>query len=479
MRDSESPEAAANKARIRALQSFELTDAGNAEAFELLHGHRFRFNHDNGKWRVWTGLYWAEDKDGEADRAALETARARLRAAALISDSKDRDKAIEWARRSESVWGREAMLKSARSIRSLATTADHYDRDQFLLTAGNGTLDLRTGELREARPEDLITRATDVLYHRAATLPRWIQFLAEIFEGDLALTRFIQRAVGYSLTGHTREHCLFILYGEGSNGKTTFLETLLRLLGTYGATTPFSTVMIQRNPGRPRNDLAALRGTRLVKAAEAEHQNSLAEAFVKEITGGDTVTARFLFEEYFSFKPTFKLWLATNHKPRIHGADEAIWRRIRLIPFRRQFSGEHRDIRLREKLDAELPGIFAWAVEGCLAWQKEGLGRAPAVESATHQYRQECDQVGRFLNERCAWGPEYKTAGKELYKAYLQWCALRAEKPLANNVFVRELGERGIKGKRGRKGVIYRGLGVVPTSSLAGSVPLLPKGERK
>ena len=261
----------------------------------------------------------------------------------------------DWALRSESVYGRRATLESAQSIPALATIAEDYDRDPFLLTVGNGTIDLRTGHLRPSQPDDLITRATDVDYFPAATCPRWLQFLDEVFGGDEALISFISRAVGYSLTGDTREQCLFILWGGGANGKSTFLETVLKLVGRHSAITPFSSFLVQRNAGNPRNDVAKLHGARLVKAAESGKEGALDETIIKEITGGDTISARFLYQEFFEFKPTFKLWLATNHRPSIRGTDDAIWRRIRLIPFTRQFSGRNRDPKLLETLRGELP----------------------------------------------------------------------------------------------------------------------------
>jgi putative DNA primase/helicase len=379
---------------------------------------------------------------------------------------------------SESVSRRQAMLRSAQSIRSLATTMADFDRDPFLLTVGNGTLNLMTGKLEQFRPDDLTTRSADVNFRPSAQAPRWQQFLTEIFAGDRELIQFVQRAVGYSLTGDTREQCLFILWGGGANGKSTFLETIIRLLGTHAVTTPFSTVMVQRNPGSPRNDLAALHGARLVKASEAEHHSTFAESIVKEITGGDTITARFLFKEDFSYKPTFKLWLATNHRPEIHGTDDAIWRRIRLIPFTRQFSGANKDAGLREKLEKELPGILAWAVQGCLDWQRHGLNSARIVETATLEYRQESDQVGRFIKESCDLRHDGQTPAKELFDGFVGWCAKHQERPLAINQFALKLAERGIERKRVRSGVMYRGVALLPFTP-SDPPALIPKNRKK
>jgi putative DNA primase/helicase len=471
MNDTGSPESAANRDRLRQLLAFQDTDAGNAEAFELLHGEEFRHDHTRSKWLIWNGRFWSEDRDGEVERAALATARTRLAAAALIDHHKQRANRIEWALQSESVWRRDNLLKTARYLEPLATTSDQFDSDPFILTVGNGVVDLQTGEFRPARPEDLCTRATDVDFVHDASCPQWEKFLTQLFPEDLELIAYLRRAVGYSLTGSTKEQCAFFLYGVGANGKTTFLEIVLELLGTYAVTTPFATVLSQRNPGNPRNDIAALRGARFVKASEGEHQSSLAEATIKEITGGDTVTARFLFREFFSYKPTFKLWLATNHMPVIRGTEDAIWRRIKLIPFAQQFQGPNRDSSLREKLEIELPGILLWALRGCKEWQEKGLGDCPRVAASTLKYRMESDQTGRFLTERCTRGTRQQIQGKKLYDAYLSWCGRQNEKPKSNNAFAAELAERGINKKRARNGVVYSGVGLIPMASPERSVP--------
>ncbi len=459
---SESPIAATDGERLEKLRSFPNTDAGNAEAFELLHGHRFRYNHTRRKWLVWNGRYWVVDETEETHRAALATARERRRAVVLISTDPDEAKErFRWALGSESVFRQKAMLESAQSIKSLATTAPDYDRDPFLLTVGNGTLDLRTGELRKARPEDMITRATDIHYNPEASAPRWGEFQAEIFAGHMELMAFVWRAVGYSLTGDTKEQCLFILYGTGANGKTTFLETIRLLLGTHAATTPFATLMTQRYPGAPRNDLASLHGARMVLAAEAGQEASFDEALVKQLTGGDRIACRFLYGEFFVYLPTFKIWLATNYKPTIRGTDDAIWRRIRLISFTQQFKGEKQDRTLGEKLRAELPGILAWAVRGCLAWQKEGLGRPKQIVEAFKEYRQESDIVGRFLAECCATDPDKSVSGKALHLAYVNWCRQHGERPESNNLFAGEISRHGFQKKHKRRGNVYEGLGLV------------------
>ncbi len=453
---------------LEELRTLRNSDTGNAETFQLLYGHRFRYNHSRKRWMVWNGLYWAADADGEAERAAIDTARwrntANWLASAQETEKEAKKKFLEdylEALEGESVRGINATLEVAKNLRNIASVATDYDRDTFLLTVGNGTLDLRNGELRSAWPEDLITRATRIHYNSTAACPRWLQFLDEVFEADSALINFIQRSVGYSLTGDTREQCMFILHGNGANGKSTFLETVRRLVGPHAVTTPFATFMNQRNVGGPRNDLAALVGARLVLASEAGQDASFDEAVVKQVTGQDTIACRYLYGEFFEYKPQFKIWLATNYKPAIHGGDDAIWRRIRLIPFNRQFKGDNRDRELLEKLKAELPGILAWAVRGGLDWQRNGLGKPKTMVEATLEYRQESDQIRRFISERCLVDKTYSVAGKRLYDAYVQFCQQQGEKYLANNIFAAEIAKRGYTKDRTSKGVFYHGISLI------------------
>jgi putative DNA primase/helicase len=442
------------------LQSLPPTDAGNAGAYDMTHGHESRFNHSRGKWFCWNGQVWLEDQTAEVERAALHAVRLRQLAALQIPDTDLRKEHVDWAIRSESTYSIKAMLRSAQSIRRLATIAADYDRDPFLFTLKNGTLDLRNGTLRPFDPNDLITKASNVLFDPGATCPRWMRFLNEVFAGDQLTIRFVQRAVGYSLTGDTREQCLFILHGAGSNGKSVLLEILVELLGAHAQVTSLSSLLLQ-DPG-PRNDIAKLHGARLVKASEAQANAVLDEATVKEITGGDTISARFLFHEFFEFRPQFKIWIATNHLFVIRDTQYAMWRRIRLLEFSQEFSGKNRDANLKDKLQAELSGILNWAIEGCLEWRRSELGNAPKIERATETYRQRSDAIGRFLAARCTNQPRDQVTGKELFDAYLDWCGEAGESPESNNIFANAMTERGIRKKRTNKGVVYVGVGLRP-----------------
>jgi putative DNA primase/helicase len=280
--------------------------------------------------------------------------------------------------------------------------------------------------------------------------------LDEVFAGDTETIDFVQRATGYSLTGSNREHALFVLWGAGANGKSTLLGIIAELLGDYGLCAAPSTFM-ERQAGGATNDLAALRGARFVSAIESGERQSLAENFVKAVTGGDKISARYLYQEYFSFEPVFKVFLATNHKPIIKGTDEGIWRRIRLIPFTQRFEGADADHSLRQKLEAELPGILAWAVRGCLAWQAKGLTPPATVKDATASYRSEMDTFAGFL-ETCELNDTATVGATDLYQSYRAWAEASGERPVSQRWFGLRLADRGFAKRTVKGRTFWRGI---------------------
>jgi len=329
-----------------------------------------------------------------------------------------------------------------------------------ILNVLNGTLDLRAGHLRPHQREDLITKLVQAGYDPAATCSRWEAFLDRIMAGNQNLIDFLRRAVGYSLTGSIREQVLFMMYGTGANGKSTFLELIRALLGDYAQQADFNTFLLRHYEG-PRNDLARLMSARFVAATEAESGRPLAEVVVKQLTGGDTIAARFLRQEFFEYKPQFKLWLAANHKPVVRGTDNAIWRRIKLIPFTVTIPEPEQDRSLSSKLKEELSGILAWAVGGCLEWQEHGLGEPEEVRAATAAYRDDMDILAEFLSECCIVHPGAKVKASALYKAYTQWCQKCGEKEVKQRTFGMRLSERGVERQRTMHGYFYFGLGLV------------------
>jgi putative DNA primase/helicase len=427
------------------------------------------------RWLVWNEGRWVADDICDIQRRAKDTARLIYEEAAAAKDSDERKKLAKWAARSESEGRIRAMISLARSEPGIVVRPSQLDADPWLLNCANGTVDLRTGELRPHRPGDLCTKQVSVEYDPGASCPTWNEFLAEIMNYNLRLVSFLQLAVGYSLTGDTSEQILFLLYGTGANGKTTFLENIKAVLGGYATQADFTT-FLARKYDSVRNDVARLAGARFVSAIEADTDRRLSEVLIKSITGGDTIAARFLYAEFFEFHPQFKLFLAANHKPIIRGTDIAVWRRIRLIPFAVTIPPERQDRKLPEKLRAELRGVLAWAVRGCLAWQEHGLGAPEEVEAATACYREEMDVLGGFLSECCAQGQERRTKASELYQAYIQWCVANGEHPVKQRTFGMKLTERGFQRFRGAQGArMWKGIGLVtgvPESDLSrGNVP--------
>jgi putative DNA primase/helicase len=435
-----------------------LTDVGNARRFALQHAGNVIYAERLGGWHVWDGRRFRRDETGEIIRLAQQTSARIWQEVTLGRDADERKRIAQHAHRSESEARLRAMISLSEADAQIATSADAFDLDPFLLNVMNGTIDLRTSTLHRHRKADRITKLAPVVYDPRASCPRFELFLERILP-SLALRRFLQRAVGYSLTADTREQVLFLLWGTGANGKSTLLEILRATLGDYARQADFAT-FLARKDDTVRNDLARLVGARFVAAIEVESGRRLAEAAVKQLTGGDTIVARFLYREHFEFQPVFKLWLAVNHKPRIRGTDHAIWRRIRLVPFTVTISDEEQDKDLLAKLRAELPGVLRWLVDGCLAWQEHGLGEPEEVRTATAAYREESDVLATFLAECCEIEAEAWTRASELYRAYGRWCDESGERPESQRSFGMQLSERGFCRDRDRRSGlgIWRGI---------------------
>jgi putative DNA primase/helicase len=422
--------------------SIHLTDTGNARIFAHRHGQDVRFCHDSKKWLVWDGQRWVTDRTGEINRRAKETAIHMMHSATRLKDVDRQSSLVKHALKSQYESRIRAMIALAQSEPGISVTEANLDSNQWLLNVQNGTLNLKTGQLGQHRREDLITNLAPVAYDKEALCPVWDRFLADIMGGDNDLIRFLQKAIGYSLTGSTREQVFFTLFGAGANGKSTLIAVIHLLLGDYGLSTPTETLLVKSGNGIP-SDVARLKGARFVSAVESEHGRKLAEALVKQLTGGDKITARHLYGEWFDFDPTFKLFLAVNHKPVIRGSDHAIWRRIRLVPFTVTIPPEKRDKDLINKLKAESPGILRWAVEGCMLWQSEGLEPPDSVKTATGDYQSEMDVIGDFVAECCDVVPDAKTPFKDLFFKYSLWSSKSSDDSLDQKDFARALTERG------------------------------------
>lgn len=439
---------------------FPRSDAGNAELLAHLYGERVRYDHRQGKWYIWQGQHWDEDIDGEIARLALETVRTRYREAERLDDLGHRQGEARFAITSENRSRLEALLAQARSLHPIASSGATWDRDPLLLGVKNGVVDLSTGRLRPGRPEDEIRLFTPIEFESGATCPRWEQFLAEVFEEDTELVAFARLAVGYTLTGRTDEQCLFLLHGQGANGKSVFLSLLRELLGSHAYNAPFSTFELR---GRTdiTNDLAALAGRRLVTASETNEGTRLNEARIKALTGGDPVTARFLYGEHFTFKPQAKIFLAVNHLPVVEDLSLGFWRRVRLLPFNRTFTTDA-DPKLEEKLRTELPGILAWAVSGTVSWQASGLGAPSSVLAATKSYREASDPLADFLEECLTLDPPRSVGSAEAYGAYQSWAKAQGmtdREMLTLTAFGRKMGDR-FASKKTKTGKRFLGVGL-------------------
>jgi putative DNA primase/helicase len=455
-------------AQAAAFADFHFTDAGNAEAFAFLFGDRVRFVHGLGIWRVWDGRRWRDDDAREVDRLALRTARARLRAAADIEDATRRKAAATWALASESAHRLRAMVESAACLQALSTRPHDYDRNPDVLNVENGLLDLRSATLRPHDPAEMCAKLAPVTFDSAATCPRWEQFLAEVFDGDGDLERFAQIAAGYTLTGRMTADALILMLGSGRNGKGVFLATLRRLLGDYARVADFATFSYEREKrAGVRDDLAAFPGARLVTAAESSVGLRLSEGLLKQLTGRDPITARHLYAREFTFNSSAKIWLATNHRPRVRDASPAFWARIRVLSFPVSFAGRE-DRLLEDRLADELPGILNWALAGALQFYKQDMALDPTepVRRATDDWRQAEDTVGGFIADCCEVGAGFEDTTLRLYEGYRDWCARAGERErdiLNRSYFGRELAARGFapvrvgaKQVRGWRGLALR-----------------------
>lgn len=451
------------------------SDAGNAERFVDDQGDDVIFVPGLG-WHVWTGMHWRADDSEVVVQRAIETMR-RQTAEAFASNGEDRKTRIAFALKSEGSPRIKGALELARSHPRVIASLSDLDAHPMMLNVANGTVDLADGTLRSHRREDRLTTATSVVYEPAAMAPRFMQFLRETFtvrvgervdeHETLALIAYVQRLAGYILTGSTEEQVVFLFYGTGENGKSLFIEILSALLGEFAKVVDIRALLFTANDSRtgagPSDHIARLRGARLVTTCEVEQGRRFDEATLKNLTGGDKITACFKFKTGFDYKPQFKIVIAANHLPRIYGVDRGVWRRIRVIPFSNVVADGKRDRKLAETIIAtELPGVLAWAVEGSRRWSAGGLGTCLAVEMRTGQYRQDEDVVGAFLADRCVMNPSLWTTTTVLHVAYCSWARETGASDLSPKALSERLsGRDGITWKRTDTGRGWTGVGIL------------------
>ena len=416
-----------------------------ALAFAKRHARELRYVAKWGKWYRWDGNRWQED----ITRKVFDLARRVCREAAARANRHSVAKAIASAKT------RAAVVSLASEDRRLAATVEQWDADPWLLNTPGGVIDLRTGNMRAAVPEDYLTMITAVA--PGEDCPLWHNFLKTVTGDDAALEKYLQVVCGYSLTGLTTEQILLFLHGKGQNGKSVFTQTIAGVLGDFHKTAPIETfidTMTERHP----TELAGLRGARLVTAAETEQGRRWAESKIKTLTGGDPISARFMRQDFFTYTPQFTLMICGNQKPSLRSVDNAIRRRFRLIPFMVTITDKARDNALSEKLTEEWPGILRWMIEGCLLWQQDGLVTPEAVTAATKDYMTEEDAIGRWLNECCVRQLQARTASGHLYGSWKFWADHNGEYVGSAKRFSQLLVNQGFERHTDRQGSWFTGL---------------------
>ena len=439
------------------------TDLGNAERFVDKHGESFRYCFPRKKWLAWDGKRWAIDQSGRVMRAAKATVNSMWHAS--WAEGKG-DVVRQFVSRSSNKKSLEAMVGLATSERGIPVMPDDLDRHPWLLNCANGTVDLRTGERRPHTPADMLSVLCPTAYQPNADCPTWEGFLHGVLQTK-DLVDFMQRMMGYCLTGDVREQLLLIFYGCGSNGKTTFLNGFMDALGPDFSMQAARGLLLAKRADAHPTELADLFGKRFVVCAETDDGKRLAEATVKQLTGGDRIRARRMKEDFWEFTPTHKVVLCTNHKPEVQGTDHAIWRRLALVPFGVQFWNPDRgetgpdelrqDKTLSKKLRAEREGILAWAVRGCLEWQANGLQVPHEVRAATDHYRRDQDTIAAFLSEQCLKDTQCSVQSTSLYNSYATWAERSGEFKLSQKKFGGQMTERGFD-RYQNNGVWYRGI---------------------
>ncbi len=437
---------------------YRFDDTGNAERLFDAFGDMLRFCYTDKKWLYYYEGKWYTDNIGYirqlADSATMLQEQERI----LYAHDEEMLKAFDrHLKKSRSFAGKTNMIREAEHYAPILP--QNLDRNKAVIGVKNGIIDLKTGELLPHDREAYLTKQCPVIYNPDAPEPKlWLQFLSDIFGGDPYMLDYIQKCVGYSLAGSTSEQCAFFLFGTGRNGKSTFLEIVRGILGDYATNIQPQTIMVNPKSGNaPSSDIARLKGARLVTSVEPNEGMRLDEGLLKQLTGDDVVTARKMFSEEFEFKPEFKLWMATNHKPLIRGTDTGIWRRIHLIPFEVQIPPDKVDKKLKYKLVKESEGILKWAVEGCIRWQNEGLTMPQKVLEAVREYQHEMDVISAFLDACCMIG-EGETKASKLYAVYAKWAEEHNEYLMSSTKFGTELKRKGIVKKNMPDGRYYVGI---------------------
>ncbi|MBO4639935.1 MAG: hypothetical protein J5710_09295 [Treponema sp.] len=423
----------------------QFTDVTNCDYFLKAYGDIIRYCITWNKFLFWNGTNWDIDTRGRVAERCKIFVHKMYRGMRYITDRQLEAAFEKHLIKSESfrrIQALEGLLKISEEIK---VEDFELDTNNYYFNVDKYTLNLKTMRVMEPNQKHLITKKSNFIFEKGTDCPTWNLFLMQIFNKDLQLIRFIQKAMGYALSGDVSEQCLFILWGTGANGKSTFLNVMLELFGDYATSTGIETFM--KKNSEQSNDLARLKGLRLVTTSEIEQGRQISESLIKVVTGEDALTARFLYGEYFSFKPTFKIFMATNHKPKIRGADNGIWRRIKMIPFTVTIPPEQRDKNLTAKLIAENSGILNWLLKGYAMWKKEGLEEPDAVREANEEYRMDMDSVGTFVTDCLELDAslQWRLPTNLLYQTYIKWCNKNNERVMSQKWLGMRMSEKGFK----------------------------------
>jgi putative DNA primase/helicase len=447
-------------------KEYGLTDKGNADRFADTFKRKARYCVLWKKWLIWNGIRWKKDEDLAYQELAKDSVEQIREEALKIKGDPDKRKVhFAWYHKSQSSERLGALVKQARSL--LAIKPTELDTDPWLLNVKNGTIDLRTGKLEKHNQEHFITKLAPFTYRPDTPCPLFLKFLGDVLQHNAELIEFVQKFFGYALTGDTRERIFMIFQGKGLNGKSTLIELIQEMMGDYSISITAET-LLSKERGAIRNDIAKLQGARFVSARESEESKRLNTPLVKEMTGGDTMTARFLHAEEFDFKPSFKLILGTNYLPRLSADDKAAWDRIRRVHFKVHMKNQDNpdglipeDKSLPGKLRAELNGILSWCVAGCLAWQREGLNAPDCVMAATSEYREDEDIIATFIDQCCTEG-EGEEAASTFYRSYKHWCLDNGYRPLGSQNLKKRMEGKGFERTRSKDGIKWAKISLLP-----------------
>lgn len=440
-------------------KEYDMTDTGNAQRLKDRFGDIIRYSYNRKKWYFYDGKCWRLDDTGAIKKLCDVIIEDMKKQAFLLDDEEAQAQALKWVTKTASSKGKEAMIKECQHLDGIPASPEMFDSFGDYFNCQNGIINLRNGELLPHEPALLMSKISNSEYDVEHKKPeKWLKFLDDVTAGNKDLQEYIQRCVGYSLSGSTSEQCAFFLYGMGNNGKSTFLDTLADIIGLYSSNVQPETLMMKKLGGEGANsDIARLKSTRFAKAEETTEGCRLNEGLLKQLTGGSKITCRFLYGDEFEYMPEFKIWMATNHKPVIRGTDFGIWRRIKLIPFEVTIPKEKVDKNLKYKLREEYPQILAWCVEGCIKWMQDGIKEPNCITDAVKDYKQEMDVLAGFF-EQCLeidYNYDGKIMASKLFQVYSKWAKANNEWEMTSKKFFNEITKKIPNKGRNGKGVYY------------------------